>query len=105
VDRPSWLVVRGEISELISDIELAAGADLAQVLAEAMEKLEGEGWEMEEPPNASFAGFFCRRDGVRWFVHIAHVDPHAERNASDRSVWTAPESRVLPFRKRSTPNE
>jgi hypothetical protein len=105
VGHPSWLVVRDEINDLVSDVEIAAGADLAQVLAEAMEKLEAEGWEMEEPPNATFAGFFCRRDEVRWLVHIAHVNPHEERNAPVRSAWTAPDSRVLPFRKQNTPNE
>jgi hypothetical protein len=101
VDRPAWLVVRDEINDLVSDVELAPRADFGQVLAEAMERLEKDGWIAEEPPSPSFAGFFCRRDGVRWLVHIAHANPHqnTEQNAQPRAVGIAPESCVLPFRR------
>jgi hypothetical protein len=97
VDHPSWLVVRDRYHELVSHIELAPGADPEQVLGEAMERLEREGWQHEEPPNNRFAGFFTNRDGVRWLVHIAHVDPMAVAPANEWRAWTAAPEQLGPL--------
>lgn len=89
-NEPTWLVVRDRHHELVSHVELAPGADPAQVLAEAMERLEREGWQHEEAPCQSFAGFFTNRDGVRWLVHVAYCDPAASPVATEWTAWSAP---------------
>ena len=73
VDHTTWLIVQDRIDELVFHVELAPLADLAQVLAATIEQLEEHGWRIEGTP--SFGGFFCNRDGERWFVHIVHYDP------------------------------
>ncbi len=85
-DHPTWLIVQDRIDELVFHVELAPLADLAQILAETIEQLAEHGWMIEGAP--SFAGFFCNRDGERWFVHIVHYDP-TWRERHDRSSCAA----------------
>jgi hypothetical protein len=73
VDHTTWLIIQDRIDELVFHIELAPLADLAQILAETIDQLEEHGWMIEGAP--SLTGFFCNRDGERWFVHIVHYDP------------------------------
>jgi hypothetical protein len=73
VDHPTWLIVQDHIDELVFHVELAPLADPEEVLASAIEQLGTHGWMIEGAP--SCAGFFCNRDGERWFVHIVHYDP------------------------------
>jgi len=73
VDHTTWLIVQDRIDELVFHLELAPLTDLTQILAATIEQLGNDGWMIEGVP--SLAGFFCNRDGERWFVHIAHYDP------------------------------
>ena len=82
VDHTTWLIVQDRIDELVFHVELAPLADPEQVLAATIEQLEHDEWMIEGAP--SLAGFFCNREGERWFVHIVHYDPtrRAHRDAS-----------------------
>jgi hypothetical protein len=80
-----WLVIQDRMNDVISFIELAAGADSAQVLIAAMAQLEAEGWLAEEPPSRTFAGFFVERDGMRLFVHIVTFDPSCPPHRRSRA--------------------
>jgi hypothetical protein len=75
VDHATWLIVQDQMNELISHIKLAPLTDLPEILSITMEQLRTRGWRIEVAPRLSSVGFFCHRDGERWFVHIVHYDP------------------------------
>jgi hypothetical protein len=79
VDHATWLIVQDQMNELISHVKLAPLTDLPEILSMTMEQLRTRGWRIEVAPRLSSVGFFCSRDGERWFVHIVHYDPALQR--------------------------
>jgi hypothetical protein len=86
VDHPTWLIVQDRMNELVAQVELAPFADRAKVLATTIEELEKRGWTVESAPRLAVVGFFCSRDGERWFVHIVHYDPCAAGHRALRTI-------------------
>jgi len=63
------------MNDLVAHVELAPFADRARFLSELSAQLEQRGWTIEVAPGLAMVGFFCNRDGERWFVHVVHYDP------------------------------
>jgi hypothetical protein len=87
--------VQDRMNELVGHVELAPFADRAEVLAAAIKEFEKRGWLIEEAPRLSTIGFFCNREGVRWFVHIVRFNParnpsHSRSKPSQRATRTHP---------------
>jgi hypothetical protein len=75
VDHATWLIVQDRMNDLVGQIELAPFADHREVLSATIEELQRRGWMIEVAPRLSSVGFFCHREGERWFVHIVHYNP------------------------------
>jgi len=74
------------MNELVAHVELAPFTDRAQVLAATIEQLEKRGWTIESAPGLAAVGFFCNRNGERWFVHVVHFDPRKAQRAFSTSA-------------------
>jgi hypothetical protein len=68
-----WLTVSDMQGRVLEATSLEPGTDLFAVLARTMDRLEAEGWSIED--DGRYGSFFCNRDGVRRFVHIRPTDP------------------------------
>ena len=89
------------MNELVAYLELSPFADLAQMLSVLREQLQMRGWTIEAAPRLAPVGFFCNRDGERWFVHIVHYDPRTAGDRAPRAIQggTSPCSKqALPHR-------
>jgi hypothetical protein len=89
----TWLIVQDRVDELVFHVELAPRVDLEQILAITIEQFREHGWTIEGTP--SFAGFFCNRDGERWFIHITRYNPTRRTRAWPRFETPPPRSRLL----------
>jgi hypothetical protein len=67
-----WLVRVDEFRNVVAVLELPAGTDLRQALADGMESLRREGWEIE---GVSFSGTFVTRGCDRHNLSILPTDP------------------------------
>jgi hypothetical protein len=86
VDHTTWLIVQDRTNELIGHVELAPFTDHEEVLSATVEELQRRGWMIEVAPRLSSVGFFCHREGERWFVHIVHYNPTQSHGDSRRST-------------------
>jgi hypothetical protein len=75
VGHATWLIVQDRMDELIGHVELAPFTDHEEILSATIEELQRRGWMIEAAPRLSSVGFFCHREGERWFVHIVHYNP------------------------------
>jgi hypothetical protein len=86
VDHTTWLIVQDRTNELVGHVELAPFTDHEEVLSATVEELRRRGWMIEVAPRLSSVGFFCHREGERWFVHIVHYNPTQSHGDSRRST-------------------
>lgn len=77
VNHPTWLTARDPFGALLESRELEPFADLRAELMAELERRAADGWTIEEPPSDNFAGFFCKRDGLRVLVGISPHEPGA----------------------------
>ena len=74
---PRWIVVFSLRWRPIESQRLEPGADLAGAMAAAIERLAGEGWQIEAEPRFGFA--FMQRYGERRLLMLTPRDPHLKR--------------------------
>jgi hypothetical protein len=86
VDHPMWLIVQDRMNQLVAHVELAPFMDLPLVLSVLSEQLQRRGWTIEAAPRLAVVGFFCNREGERWFVHLVHYDPCAAGHHVPRTI-------------------
>ena len=77
---PRWVAIYDLQWKVIESHRLPLDADLPEVMQATIERLAGEGWEIEAPPRFGFS--FIRRDGVRRLLMLTPRDPHDDRPQS-----------------------
>jgi hypothetical protein len=77
---PRWIAVFGLRWQHIESQRLERGADLASAMAAAIERLAGEGWQIEAEPRFGFA--FIQRHGDRRLLMLTPRDPRGKRPRS-----------------------
>jgi hypothetical protein len=70
---PRWITVFGLQWQRIECQRLDPGVDLQRAMSAAIERLAGEGWQIEAEPRFGFA--FIRRDGDRRLLMLTPRDP------------------------------
>jgi len=77
---PRWIAVFGQQWQAIESQRLEPGADLPGAMAEVIERLSSEGWQVEADPRFGFA--FIRRVGERRLLMLTPRDPDDARAQS-----------------------
>lgn len=77
---PRWVAVYGLQWQVIESYRLEPAADLSGAMAAAIERLAGEGWQIEAEPRFGFA--FIRKNGERRLLMLTPKDPHDRRPQS-----------------------
>jgi hypothetical protein len=71
--RPRWVAVFGLQWQIIAVHRLKAATDLSGAMAAAIERLAGDGCQIEAEPRFGFS--FTRRDGERRLLMLTPRDP------------------------------
>jgi hypothetical protein len=78
--RPRWVAVFGLQWQVIESHRVEPAADLPGAMAAAIERLVGEGWQIEAAPRFGFS--FIRRAGERRLLMLTPKDPYDTRPQS-----------------------
>lgn len=73
-DKPTWLVTRNAVNQVLESVKLAPRADLRAILNAAREARIAEGW-VADTIGRRCSFFFCTRGGIRLEVGIFRRDP------------------------------
>jgi hypothetical protein len=71
---PRWVAVFGLQWQVIESQRLEPAAELCGAMAAAIERLAGDGWQIEAEPRFGFS--FIRRDGERRLLMVTPRDPY-----------------------------
>jgi hypothetical protein len=77
---PRWVAVFWLQWQVIESHYLEPAADLYGAMAAAIERLAGDGWQIEAEPRFGFS--FIRRDGERRLLMLTPRDPYDDRPQS-----------------------
>jgi hypothetical protein len=77
---PRWVAVFGLQWQVIEAQRLEPAADLSVAMTAAIERLAGDGWQIEAEPRFGFS--FIRRDSERRLLILTPRDPNDQRAQS-----------------------